>query len=70
MSTATRTAAPTQTRRWADLCVRCGTDTLVRECPDWCVRISSGCYCHQPTCGECMRHMGTTGSGFGSRYAR
>lgn len=46
-------------------CLTCGTDNAVRECPDWCPRMAGACTCGRSDCGECMRGLGTSTSGFG-----
>ena len=46
-------------------CTRCGTDNQQRECPDWCLRIESGCDCGSALCGHCQRNLGTSTASMG-----
>ena len=45
-------------------CDHCGVDTRYRDCKPWCMAGNEPCGCGSPTCGECMRYGGTSGSGF------
>lgn len=47
-------------------CRTCGTNNAERECPDWCAARAGTCGCGRSDCGECMRYLGTSNSGFGT----